>query len=327
MVRQGAGALLAKTIVKRNHRNLNLSARSIRGVAYLAPQMAERESAPQTPEWLTTAAGIVDGGGGGGTRRVLRDLPSNSTPMREIKAQMARMQQEVAKARTEAAAANQRNQVLEAFAGIAKTGHVIDSATRIASSLRRRRAVVQLQNARAACVCMQAACRGLRARELLRIWSACALKIEASARRWLNVTAYARARGAALVLQTASRRWAARRELRRARAASVRLQAVQRTRSMRRVFMLQRRSASLVQGAMRRYASTVLHDPRVTKSSLRLEIVRLRQHVHLLTAPSEPSEASRQAMAAREAPQQASNAESAATADAPHSRSPKSRRG
>ena len=318
MVRQGAGALLAKTIVKRNHRNLNLSARSIRGVAYLAPQMAERESAPQTPEWLTTAAGIVDGGGGGGTRRVLRDLPSNSTPMREIKAQMARMQQEVAKARTEAAAANQRNQVLEAFAGIA-------SATRIASSLRRRRAVVQLQNARAACVCMQAACRGLRARKLLRIWSACALEIEASARSWLGVTAYARARGAALELQTASRRWAARRELRRARAASIRLQAVQRTRSMRRVFMLQRRSASLLQGAMRRYASTVLHDPRVTKSSLRLEIVRLRQHVHLLTAPSEPSEASRQAMAAREARQQASNAESAATADAPHSRSPKRR--
>ena len=109
--------------------------------------MAERESAPQTPEWLTTAAGIVGGGGGGGTRGVLRELSSNtnSTPMRELKAQMARMQQEVAKARTEAAAANQeaaaanqRNQVLEAFAGIAKTGHVIDSATRIASSLRRR---------------------------------------------------------------------------------------------------------------------------------------------------------------------------------------------
>ena len=246
--------------------------------------MAERESAPQTPEWLATAAGVIGGGGGGGTRGALRELPANtnSTPMRELKAQMARMQQEVAKARTEAAAANQRNQVLEAFAGIAKTGRVIDSATQIASSLRRRRAVVQLRNARAACVRLQAACRGLRARMHMRIWSAGALTIEASARRWLGVTAYARARGAAIVLQAASRRWAARRELCRARAASVRLQAVQRTRSMRRIFMLQRRSASLVQAAVRRYASTVLHDPRVTKSALRLEIVRLRQQVHLL---------------------------------------------
>ena len=131
---------------------------------------------------------------------------------------------------------------------------------------------------------MQAACRGLRARKLLRIWSACALKVEASARRWLGVTAYARARGAAIVLQTASRRWAARSELCRARAASIRLQAIQRTRSVQRVFMLQRRSASLVQAAVRRYADAVLHNPRVTKSSLRLEIVRLRQQVHLLTA-------------------------------------------
>lgn len=125
---------------------------------------------------------------------------------------------------------------------------------------------------RAACT-LQRASRGCLARSVLKDGVAAAVRLQQSARRRLCLSRYGTALKAVTRIQATGRGRADRRGLVAVNGAATRLQAAQRRHVDRQAHVAALRAAGLIQRSVRGYAARLLHNPRVTKTSLQLELI------------------------------------------------------
>ncbi|EOD35879.1 hypothetical protein EMIHUDRAFT_227204 [Emiliania huxleyi CCMP1516] len=195
----------------------------------------------ETPTWIRRAAsGLREPEAQ--RRMPLGDLPPTPNTMFEM---MRSMQAKIG-------LLEQRNQVLAACAGVASDGPAVSNATKIQKSWRRFCAVRVLRHACTSAALIQSVFRGLHQRKVFRAHK------EAAA---------------------TSRRRSCWRSLAAARLAITRLQARERARSTSRDFQRQRQSAAVIQSRLRCYATEVLHNEHVSKTSLILTSVKQREEI------------------------------------------------
>ena len=235
----------------------------------------------ETPTWIRRAAsGLREPEA---QRMPLGDLPPTPNTMFEM---MRSMQAKIGLLEAEHAAKigllEQRNQVLEACAGVTSDGPAVSNATKIQKSWRRFCAVRVLRHARTSAALIQGVFRGLHQRKVFRAHKEAAVALEAAVRRHLCTREYTRTMWATVRLQATSRRRSAWRSLAAARLAITRLQARERARSTSRDFQRQRQSAAVIQSRLRCYATEVLHNERVSKTSLILTSVKQREEIRHL---------------------------------------------
>ena len=222
----------------------------------------------ETPTWIRRAAsGLREPEAQ--RRMPLGDLPPTPNTMFEM---MRSMQAKIG-------LLEQRNQVLAACAGVASDGPAVSNATKIQKSWRRFCAVRVLRHACTSAALIQSVFRGLHQRKVFRAHKEAAVTLEAAVRRRLCTREYTRKVWATVRLQATSRRRSAWRSLAAARLAITRLQARERARSTSRDFQRQRQSAAVIQSRLRCYATEVLHNERVSKTSLILTSVKQREEI------------------------------------------------